>query len=102
MGKDEVELNTTDRALCFFQATLIKDEARTARASLNQLRSAANALILRCAVNGESQGGIALNIGTYNSSPPSLPFPTLYQDKRIKGISSRNTPLTLFIFYFTI
>ena len=63
MGNAENLISTADRALCFFQATIIRDEARTAKASLGQLRRAASALILQCAANAESQGGLATNVG---------------------------------------
>lgn len=63
MGNAKNLISTTDRALCFFQATLIRREARTAKASLGQLRRAASALILQCAANAESQGGLATNVG---------------------------------------
>ncbi|KAF6236258.1 hypothetical protein HO173_005889 [Letharia columbiana] len=56
-----------DRALCFFQATLVSDDARTALASLGQIRRAASALILQCAAGGESRGGVARNIGGDNN-----------------------------------
>lgn len=51
-----------DRALCYIQATLIGDH-RTAQASTNMLRQAGAALVLRCATNTVSQGGIATEIG---------------------------------------
>ncbi|CAF9930849.1 hypothetical protein IMSHALPRED_008295 [Imshaugia aleurites] len=55
-----------DRALCLFQTVIVDDEATTAQASLAQIRRAASALILQCAASGESQGGIAMNIGGDN------------------------------------
>ncbi len=51
-----------DKAECFFQPTNIGDGA-TARASLTQIRSAASALLLKCAFSDPSQGGIVRNIG---------------------------------------
>lgn len=60
MGTDTILL--PDKAECFFQTINIGDNS-TARASLNQVRSAANALLLRCAFDSPSQGGIITNIG---------------------------------------
>ena len=51
-----------DRALCYFQAILVGD-ATTAKASIDMIRRAAQALVLQCATGGESQGGIVTNIG---------------------------------------
>ena len=51
-----------DRALCYFQAILVGDST-TARASIDMIRRAAQALVLQCATGGESQGGIVTNIG---------------------------------------
>lgn len=62
-------LSLLDRGLCFFQAVLIGDDTRTARASLNQIRQAADKLILDCATGEQSQGGIALNIGSSQNHP---------------------------------
>lgn len=59
-----------DRAECFFQAINIGDSPM-ARASMSQFRSAANALLINCALGSQSQGGIATNIGklsTFDSS----------------------------------
>lgn len=55
-----------DRAECFFRA-IISGDRPTARASLNQFKSAASALSLQCAASGQSQGGIARNIGGDNN-----------------------------------
>lgn len=52
-----------DRAICYVEPVLIGDH-RTAQASLNMIRRAAGALIVQCATNSDSQGGIATNIGT--------------------------------------
>ena len=51
-----------DRGLCYFQAVLIGDH-KTAKASLNMIRRAAAALVVQCATNLNSQGGIAVDIG---------------------------------------
>ncbi len=51
-----------DKAECFFQTINIGD-GPTGRASLNQVRTAASALLLRCALNEPSQGGIVTRIG---------------------------------------
>lgn len=51
-----------DRAECVIQIFLHGD-ARTARASLSQIKSAAMTLSLRCAAGGQSQGGIATSVG---------------------------------------
>ena len=53
----------TDKGSCFFQTIIVDQNVKTARASLNQVRSAASALILRCAAGADSRGGIASNIG---------------------------------------
>lgn len=53
----------TDKALCYVQP-MLKVGHTVARATFNQIRSAANSLVLECAANPESpQGGIATNIG---------------------------------------
>ena len=54
-----------DRAECVIQVFLHGD-ALTARASLSQIKSAAMTLSLRCAAGGQSQGGIASNVGQSN------------------------------------
>ena len=54
---------STDRGLCFFQTLIPDQDVQIARASLYQVRKAANALILQCAANSDSRGGIAHNIG---------------------------------------
>ena len=54
-----------DRAECVIQIFLHGD-ARTARASLSQIKSAATTLSLRCAADAQSQGGIATNVGPSN------------------------------------
>jgi len=51
-----------DKAECFFQTIIVGDDS-TARASLNQVRSAANSLLVNCALGSQSQGGITTNIG---------------------------------------
>ncbi|KAI4225397.1 MAG: hypothetical protein L6R36_003939 [Xanthoria steineri] len=61
-----------NRGLCFFQALLIGEDTRTARASLNQIRQAADKLIFDCATGEQSQGGIALNIGGDNQLAVAL------------------------------
>ncbi|KAL9137050.1 MAG: hypothetical protein Q9175_001728 [Cornicularia normoerica] len=55
-----------DRAECAVY-TGILGGSRTARASLTQVKSAAAALSLQCAAGGQSQGGIATNIGGDNN-----------------------------------
>lgn len=56
----------TDKALCYFQP-MLKDGHTVGQASVSQVRSAANTLILECAANPDSpQGGIATNIGLYS------------------------------------
>ena len=55
-------LDGPDKAECFFQPIIIGD-GPIARASLNQIRSAASALFLQCALSNPSQGGIVANIG---------------------------------------
>ncbi|CAD6576714.1 MAG: hypothetical protein ASARMPRED_007840 [Alectoria sarmentosa] len=55
-----------DKGECFFQPINIGDGA-TGRASLNQIRSAASALFLKCATSHPSQGGIVKNIGGDNN-----------------------------------
>lgn len=57
--------NVLDRAKCVIR-TIILGDRPTARASLTQVRGAANALSLQCAAGGQSQGGMATNIGQYN------------------------------------
>lgn len=59
--------NALDRAECVIK-TIIHGDRRTARASLYQVKSAAAALSLQCAAGGQSQGGIATNIGQSNRS----------------------------------
>ena len=51
-----------DRGLCYVQPVLIGDH-KTAQASINMMRRAAAAIIVRCATASPSQGGIATNIG---------------------------------------
>ena len=53
----------SERAECYFQVINIGDGA-IARASMSQVRSAANAMFIQCASNYPSQGGTAKNIGT--------------------------------------
>lgn len=59
-----------NRALCFFQTLIPDNEIKTAHASLGQIRRAASALILQCAAGGESQGGMASNIGMHSTPSP--------------------------------
>ena len=54
--------NVLDRAECAIR-TVLQGRGPTARASLRQVKNAAAALSLQCAAGGESQGGIATNIG---------------------------------------
>lgn len=61
-NKHDLIPHVLDKALCFFQPINIGD-GDTARASFSQIRSAASALLLRCATNFPSQGGIIKNIG---------------------------------------
>lgn len=56
----------------YAEAVLVSTEAGTALASLGQIRSAASTLILQCAAGGESQGGIARNIGEQTPSCEQL------------------------------
>ena len=56
-----------DRGLCFFQTLILDPDVEIAHASSYQVRQAANALILQCAANSESTGGIASNIGELSS-----------------------------------
>lgn len=58
---------STDRGLCFIQTLITDQDVQIARASLYQVRQAASALILRCAVNSDSRGGIVSNIGEFRS-----------------------------------
>ena len=58
-----------DRALCYFQPILVGDRAKVAHASLQNIRNAANALILQCAASTESSGGMASNIGMWIPAP---------------------------------
>ena len=51
-----------DRGLCYVQPVLIGDH-KTGQASINMMRRAAAAIIVRCATDTSSQGGIATNIG---------------------------------------
>lgn len=55
-----------DRGLCYVQTVLIGDH-ETAKASINMIRVAAAAIIVRCAANTPSQGGIATNIGKFEA-----------------------------------
>ena len=54
-----------DKAECVVE-TIIQGDAPTARASLQQVKSAAAALSLTCVANDRSQGGIVTNIGQSN------------------------------------
>ena len=54
--------------MCFFQTILVGDKVKIAHASLQNIRTAANALVLRCAASSESQGGVASNIGTSSNA----------------------------------
>ena len=51
-----------EKALCYIQLANVGG-GPTAHASLNQIRAAANALILGCVADADSRGGIAINIG---------------------------------------
>ena len=51
-----------DRGLCYIQAVLIGGHT-TAKATLNSLRGAAEALVVQCATSVISQGGIVTGIG---------------------------------------
>lgn len=51
-----------DRGLCYVQPVLIGAH-RTGQASINMIRQAAANIIIRCATDTSSQGGIATNIG---------------------------------------
>ncbi|KAL8752312.1 MAG: hypothetical protein Q9199_005829 [Rusavskia elegans] len=61
-----------NRGLCFFEAVILGDDTTTARASLNQIRQAADRLIFDCAAGVESRGGIAFNIGGDNKLAVAL------------------------------
>ena len=50
------------RGLCYVQPILVGDQ-KTGKASINMIRRAAAAIILQCVATGDSQGGIATNIG---------------------------------------
>ena len=56
-----------NRGLCYVQPVLIGDH-RTAKASINMMRRAAANIIVRCATDTTSQGGIATNIGKCKAS----------------------------------
>ena len=51
-----------EKGLCYIQPANVGD-GPTAHASLNQIRTAANTLILSCVADADSRGGIAINIG---------------------------------------
>lgn len=51
-----------EKALCYIQPAIVGDDP-TGHASLNQIRAAANRLILTCVADADSSGGIAINIG---------------------------------------
>ena len=53
-----------EKALCYIQLANVGD-GPTAHASLNQIRAAANALILGCVADADSRGGIAISIGKF-------------------------------------
>ncbi|KAF6228107.1 hypothetical protein HO133_007835 [Letharia lupina] len=55
-----------DKAECVVR-TIVRGAGPTARASLVQVKRAAAALSLQCAAGGQSQGGIATNIGGDNN-----------------------------------
>ena len=46
------------------------DDTKIARASLNQMRQAADRLILDCVARADSRGGVAFNIGLSTSINP--------------------------------
>ena len=52
-----------EKGLCFFEAVIVDDKEQVARASLFQIKEAAESLIFGCATVGKGQGGIAKNIG---------------------------------------
>ena len=51
-----------DRGICYVQPVLVGDH-KTGKASIDMIRRAAAAIIVRCATDTTSQGGIATNIG---------------------------------------
>ena len=51
-----------NKGVCYVQPVLIGDH-KTAKASINMIRRAAANIIVRCATDTSSQGGIATNIG---------------------------------------
>ena len=51
-----------DRARCYFQTVIVSGED-TGRASLDQIRNAASALLSKCTQNSLSEGGIVRYIG---------------------------------------
>ena len=53
-----------EKALCYIQFVNVGD-LPTAHASLNQIHTAANTLILSCVADADSSGGIAINIGKF-------------------------------------
>ncbi|CAD6563575.1 MAG: hypothetical protein ASARMPRED_000064 [Alectoria sarmentosa] len=60
-----------DKAECVIR-TVIHGDGLTARASLSQVKIAATALSLQCAAGGQSEGGIATNIGGDNNLAVTL------------------------------
>lgn len=53
-----------EKALCYIQPANVGD-GPTAHASLNQIRAAADRIILTCVADADSRGGIAINIGKF-------------------------------------
>ena len=51
-----------EKGLCYLEIINAKD-GPTARASPTQIRGAANAIIMGCVADADSQGGIAVNFG---------------------------------------
>ena len=68
LGQQTDRVSMTDRALCFFQPVIVGGRVRVAYASLQNIRTAANSLILQCAAGENPQGGIASNIGKPQAS----------------------------------
>ncbi len=51
-----------DKGRCYVETSLVQG-ARFAHASLGQIKTAAEAVMRKCTVGGQLQGGIASNIG---------------------------------------
>ena len=86
-----------DRGLCYVQPVLIGDH-KTAKASINMMRRAAAAIIVRCATDTSSQGGIATNIGKckamtvakWSFTPSHTDIRPVFDTCRWRQQSSRN------------